>query len=48
MPYDIRKVPNKDLYTLKRKGEVLNKGASMSTIKRQIKAIEISKLKKKK
>lgn len=46
MPYDIRKVPNKNLYTLKRKGEVLNKGASMSTIKKQIKAIEISKKKK--
>jgi hypothetical protein len=44
--YDIRKLPNKDLYTLKRKGQVLNKGATLSTIKKQIKAIEISKKKK--
>jgi|688.fasta_scaffold856320_2 hypothetical protein len=45
--YDIRKLPNKDLYTLKRKGQVLNKGAPLNIVKKQIAAIEISKKKRK-
>jgi hypothetical protein len=43
MPYDIRKLPNKDLYTLKRNGVLLNKGAKLPLIKKQIAAIEITK-----
>jgi hypothetical protein len=45
--YEIRKLPNKELYTLRRKGQLLNKGASLQMVKKQITAIEISKKNKK-